>query len=181
MSHTPPPAGKKKHGARNAILAVVGAILVIIVVAAIAGPKDQAATLPTTPTVKAPAAPVTAKPTKAAPPAPAADPDKVTVTVGHEFTVGSGNIVSGKYTVLSGWTVTSEYGVPMLTGKVKNADDDKAGLPNLQIKFANGSDLVMAFTCTANELEPGQTTKLNCFSSDDYTKKWKTVTAETGL
>jgi hypothetical protein len=158
---------------------VVGAVLLLALFLTGCSIPTTDVPAPTTPG-KTTAAPVTVQPTKAA--VPAADPNKATVAkVGAEFTVGSGSAFAGKYTVLKGWALTQSYGVPTLAGKVKNADGSKNALPNLQVKFVKGSELLMSFTCTANELEPGQTTKLNCFTSDDYVKGYTKITAETGL
>lgn len=156
-------------------LALAAVLLIVLVfVTSCAVPEETTSTGTPTAPAKSSSAPK--------PKPPAKDPNKADISaIGAEFTVGSGSFASGRYTVVKGWTVRAEYGVPMFTGKVKNVDDGKNALPNLQIKFMQGSELVMSFTCTANELEPGQTTKLNCFSTDEYTKKFDKITAETGL
>lgn len=184
----PAPAKKKHTGLKFA--AGFGAFVVLVGgCAAILSDADT--TTGTTPTTPPPAATKTSAAPPAVPASPVlrtpapkplpADQSKVTVTVGQEFTVGSGRMLEGRYTVLAGWKLASQYGVPSLTGRVRNADDEKASLPNLQVKFVNGSDLVMSFTCTASELEPGQTAKLNCYSSDEFSRGYKTIVAETGL
>ena len=189
--HPITPAPKKnRRGLKFA--AGFGAFVVLVGgCAAILGDADSTSTAGTptsSPTVAAKTSaappPVKASPalrTPAPKPMPPADPNKVTVKVGQAFTVGSGRILEGRYTVLAGWKLSSQYGVPSITGRVRNADDEKASLPNLQVKFVNGSDLVMSFTCTASELEPGQTAKLNCYSSDEFSRGYKTIVAETGL
>lgn len=183
----PQHAPRKNRSVRNALLASGGGALVLVIaIAAFGGPgKTPGANLPAPSTVPTAAAKTTpapsTPPTKTAEPEPVKDENKTTVRkVGAEFTVGKGATFSGRYTVQAGWVLRQDYGVPILEGRVKNVDDKSNALPNLQIKFLNGPDLVMSFTCAANELEPGQTTKLNCFSTDDYTTKWKTITAETG-
>jgi hypothetical protein len=196
--HQPVAPAPKKSTTKKALVivgGVFGALIVIGGVGAALGGGDTTTADPGAATSSAPAATTSVAPKPAAkttetkpaenPAEPKtekpADANKVTVAVGKAFTVGDDSLFSGKYTVQAGWKLGSEYGVPTITARVKNAGDDKAAIPNLQIKFLNGSDVVMSFTCTANELEPGQTAKLNCFSSDDFSRKYKTVVAETGL
>lgn len=155
----------------------LGAVLLIALFATGCSIPTTDVPAPSTPG-KTSAAPV--KPPKAV--VPEADPDKADIAkVGAAFTVGSGKSFAGKYTVLKGWTLGEDYGVPQLEGKVTNADKEKNALPNLQIKFVKGAELVMSFTCTANEIEPGQIAKLNCFTTDSFTKSYDKISAETGL
>ncbi|MFI5693162.1 hypothetical protein ACIA58_15045 [Kribbella sp. NPDC051586] len=92
------------------------------------------------------------------------------VTVGKPFQLG-------KHTVLSGWKLTSEYGSASMTGKARNTGGETSSM-FIELKFLKADEVVIDVQCSTNQLEPGQTQAMSCFSSDDYTKKYDRVTAE---
>lgn len=194
------PAPKRKHPVRNVFLIIGGAIVGLIVLVGVIGAAaggggekggkaaEAGATLPNVVTkTSAPAAAAPSKTAvpKATPPAaskPAQQPAAVAcadqddrnapcnVKAGQPFQLG-------KHTVLAGWKVVDAgYGLSM-TGKAKNTGDSASAMI-VDVKFLKGDEVLAKVMCTTDELEPGQTAKMDCLGTDAFTRKYTSITVE---
>jgi hypothetical protein len=79
--------------------------------------------------------------------------------------------VVGNWDILNKPQPKSEYGMfGTFNLKVRNNSDD-ADTPFLDVRLTNkAGDLVTAYTCAGDEIEPGQKATVQCFSTDDYAK-----------
>lgn len=90
-----------------------------------------------------------------------------------EITEGEAFEVRG-FDYAEGWSVTQKFGLVEIQGlKVTNNRDEKdAAL--VEIKFMQGSEILASADCSTQQLQPGQTATLDCFSGDalpdDYDK-----------
>lgn len=93
------------------------------------------------------------------------------IDYGKEFT-------HDEWTVAGGWSVKKDVlGDAEVAAKVTN-DAGEARSALLTINFLKGSEVVMSVDCSSPELEAGQSAKLSCLSTDDFAKKYDTVTVQ---
>jgi len=175
---------KRKHRGRTALIvigSVIGGLFVIAALAPSQPAKEATSTVePSVVQTTKPAAPKTTarttapKPVEQAPKVACADQDDrnapCAIQVGKPFQLG-------KHMVAAGWKVTEQYGTMTITGKAKNTGD-KASAMFIEMKFLSGAEVLASVSCTTDSLEPGQTKTIDCFSGDDYTKKYDQVTVE---
>jgi hypothetical protein len=75
------------------------------------------------------------------------------------------------YKVPAGWTVTEDIlDMVAIEGMtVTNADHGSVDTPMLTFQFvAKGENILATVNCMATELQPGQTTKMDCGSTDEF-------------
>lgn len=181
-----PKPPKKSSTARNVAIALFVTLGGVAVVGSAfgagsdSGSSDKPAVVSTTPDpTTAPASkpttkPSTRKPVEQAPKVACADQEDrnapCAVQVGKPFQLGS-------HTVRAGWRVTSEYGQMAITGRATNTSGESSTM-FIEVKFLDGDDVLAVVSCSTDELEPGQSQAMSCFSTDAYTKAYTKVTAE---
>lgn len=86
------------------------------------------------------------------------------------------------YAIAAGWKVGEEeyFGTTILNMKVtaKEADDDAAGGRTawLTFRFYKGTDVLLEVNCTSNEMQVGETSKMDCSSLEtDSVKGWDSI------
>lgn len=144
---------KKKHTARNVILAIlgVGVLMVGGCTALLVNGADEVSKS------------LDAEADKNAP---------IDVTVGQAFT-------RGKHETQAGWKVAKDpvLGGFTVTGKVKNTSD-ATSTSFIHFKFLSASGEVLGNVgCNSGDLEPGQVQALNCIPDGKFAKYAK-ITAE---
>ena len=107
---------------------------------------------------------------------PKVDPDDVgnetnpvTIAEGKAFDVR-------KFAYSAGWKViSSDFGMEVKNLKVTNNRDDRDGAI-VEIKYMKGSEVLASIDCTSDQILPGQTVTLNCFSGDKKPKGFDRIT-----
>ena len=93
----------------------------------------------------------------------------VTVTEGEAFDVRGFNYAEG-------WKISEEYGSVEITGlKVTNNRDERDSAI-VEIKFMKGSEIAASVDCSSDQLQPGQTATLDCFSADALPEDYDKIT-----
>ncbi len=96
------------------------------------------------------------------------------VAVGKAFT-------HDDWAVAAGWKLRKDgLGSAEVVADVTNKGDD-ARTALLTIKVLRGTRVLADITCSTDELEPGQSAAMSCFSSDDFPAKYGKVTVEDTL
>lgn len=76
------------------------------------------------------------------------------------------------YKVPAGWTVTNDSMLDMVAIEgmtVTNADHGSVDTPMFTFQFVGkGENILATVDCTATELQPGQSTKMDCIGLDDF-------------
>lgn len=77
--------------------------------------------------------------------------------------------VVGNWDILNKPKVAEEFGMfGTMKLNVRNNSDD-TDQPFLDVRLTNkAGDLVTVYTCSGDEIEPGQKATVECFSTDDY-------------
>ena len=93
-----------------------------------------------------------------------------------EITEGEAFSVSG-FDYAAGWTIGDDgLGSPSIDGlKVTNNRDD-ADTALVEIKFVTDNEVLALVDCSTEEISVGQTTTLDCFSSDEIPADYDTLT-----
>jgi hypothetical protein len=172
-----PPVKQQSWFMRHKILTgILGLVVVGGLAGALGGGGDTPSTALTDPmTTSSSAAPAAATP-QAAAEQPKVDPDDV----GNE--TNPVTIVEGKafdvreFAYAAGWKVTSnDFGMEVKNLKVTNNRDDRDGAI-VEIKFMKGSEVLASIDCTSDQIIPGQTVTLSCFSGDKKPKGFDRIT-----
>lgn len=71
------------------------------------------------------------------------------------------------FAVDSGWKVGREFGSATITGLSATNEGDSARTALLTFTFVKGNENLGEVECSSNELQPGQKSKLDCFSLDE--------------
>lgn len=163
-----PPVKQQNWFMRHKIITGILGLLVIGTIAgALGGGGDAADTATTQPTTAgSPVAGGASSAPAAEPAAPKVDPDDVgneanpvTIVEGKAFDIR-------KFAYAAGWKVTSnDFGMELANLKVTNNRDDRDGA-FVQIKYMKGSEVLATIDCTSDQILPGQTVTLSCFSTD---------------
>lgn len=92
-----------------------------------------------------------------------------------EIQAGKAFEVDG-FNYAAGWSISQELDMIELKGlKVTNNRDD-ADAAIVEIKFWNGTEVLATADCTSEEIDPGTTVTLDCFSADKLPAKYSKVT-----
>ncbi|WP_404383529.1 hypothetical protein LL946_00075 [Knoellia locipacati] len=85
--------------------------------------------------------------------------DPVTIVEGKAFDIR-------KFAYAAGWKVTSnDFGMELANLKVTNNRGERDGA-FVQIKYMKGGEVLATIDCTSDQILPGQTVTLSCFSTD---------------
>lgn len=91
------------------------------------------------------------------------------------ITEGEAFSVSG-FDYAAGWTIDQEYDLATIEGlKVTNNRDDKDSAL-VEVKFMQGSEVLALIDCTTEPINVGQTTTVDCFSSDEIPSDYDELT-----
>ncbi|KGN30510.1 hypothetical protein N802_06755 [Knoellia sinensis KCTC 19936] len=174
-----PPVKQQNWFMRHKILTgILGLFLFGIMASALGGGGDTpsaASSEPTTATSSAPPA-AAAPAAPAAPAEPEVDPDDVgneanpvTIVEGKAFDVR-------KFSYAAGWKVSSNsFGMEITNLKVTNNRGERDGA-FVQIKYMKGTEVLATIDCNSDQILPGQTVTLSCFSTDKKPKGFDKVT-----
>lgn len=80
-------------------------------------------------------------------------------------------------TVDDGWKITEEqFGGPTIKGLRMTNNSDERQNPGLTFKLYRGTENLIEIDCTANEVEAGESSKMDCFSgASKLPKKYDTI------
>jgi hypothetical protein len=81
------------------------------------------------------------------------------------------------FAVAKGWDVTTdELGSPTITGLQVTNNDDTSRSAQLTFTLVKGTENLAEIEASSNELEPGQSSKMDAFSTDNQMpKKWDEI------
>jgi len=101
---------------------------------------------------------------------PGGPDNPLTIVEGRPFEVAG-------FRYAPGWAVADDGlgGVTVENLKVTNSRDDRDGAL-VEIKFMAGNEVVALVDCTTEQIPVGQTTTLNCISSDDFPTDYDRIT-----
>jgi len=149
---------KKSHTFRNVFLGIVAAFVLLIggCMALLGGAANEIGKS------------IKAEEAKDAQPGGPDNP--LTIKIGEKFSVLD-------FDYAAGWKVGADaLGDVEVTGlKVTNNRDEKDGAI-LEIKFLKGSEVLALVDCSTEQIPVGQTTTVDCFSSDKLPKNYDKVT-----
>lgn len=93
-----------------------------------------------------------------------------------EITEGEAFSVSG-FDYAAGWSIGDDgLGSPSIDKLKVTNNRDEADTALVEIKFLTGTEVVALVDCTTEEITVGQTTTLDCFSSDELPSDYDTLT-----
>lgn len=170
-----PPVKQQNWFMRHKIITgILGLVVVGILAGSLGGGGDTPSAASTEPATASTPAAAAAVPE--VPAAPKVDPDDVgnetnpvTIVEGKAFDVR-------KFSYAAGWKVISnDFGMEVKNLKVTNNRDDRDGAI-VEIKYMKGSEVLASIDCTSDQILPGQTVTLNCFSGDKKPKGFDRIT-----
>ena len=164
-----PPVKQQSWLMRHKIITgILGLVVIGTIAGALGGGGDAPSTATTEPatTASTPDAGGAASAPVAEPSAPKVDPDDVgneanpvTIVEGKAFDIR-------KFAYAAGWKVTSnDFGMELTNLKVTNNRGERDGA-FVQIKYMKGSEVLATIDCNSDQILPGQTVTLSCFSAD---------------
>ena len=177
-----PPVKEQSWFARHKILTgILGLVVVGGLAGALGGGGDTPSTASTDPSTASSAASAASAASPAATPQAAAQQPKVDPDdVGNEtnpVTIAEGKAFDvRKFAYSGGWKVISnDFGMEVKNLKVTNNRDDRDGAI-VEIKYMKGSEVLASIDCTSDQILPGQTVTLSCFSGDKKPKGFDRIT-----